>query len=250
MDSPIITKSLSTFHALGFAAYPLAICFVLMATIIVERTYFLIFLTRSVNLKLDPSKISKRNNVLYSLVHELLAIKNLPKSKRDEIMNISFVAVRRHLKIGLGMLKFIAAIAPMFGILGNVLGMLDSFSMISQGNGSINPSMVSKGLKEAMYATSAGLLVAIPAMFFEYYFGYLASSRLDNYISYVNRLNIKIEISSSSHHVISNKNDKSHHNDTHEDRDTFFRDENRRSSHKSPGSGGLSSKIKIEDEEV
>jgi|GEM_PF-2260088 len=194
----MLGKLLDSFHALGISGWPLLACTVIVITVFFERIFFLFIVNRPVNLKMDPSKVSHHNSVLYALVHEMQSIKSLPKENRDEIMSISFTIAKRQLRMGLGMLKFIAAIAPMFGILGNVLGMVNSFTIISQGNGSINPAMVSAGLKEAMYATSTGLMVAMPAMFFEYFFGYLANSRIDNYLNYINRLNVKIEINSHS----------------------------------------------------
>ncbi len=66
---------------------------------------------------------------------------------------------------GLGVL---ATIAPMFGFLGTVTGMINAFNVIAAA-GPGNPSLVAKGIAEALITTAAGLLVGIPA-FAAYHF--------------------------------------------------------------------------------
>ncbi len=62
----------------------------------------------------------------------------------------------------------IAAISPFLGLLGTVLGMIDMFSGIgSRGVG--DPSIVANGIAQALVATAAGLLVAIPSLMFHRY---------------------------------------------------------------------------------
>lgn len=61
------------------------------------------------------------------------------------------------------MLNAFAAIAPMIGLLGTVSGMIQSFNKLSAG--AAKASDFAGGIGEAMVATAAGLLVAIPAMF-------------------------------------------------------------------------------------
>jgi biopolymer transport protein ExbB len=63
----------------------------------------------------------------------------------------------------LGALGTIAAITPLLGLLGTVLGMIDVFSSIMlQGTG--NAGALAGGISEALTTTAAGISVAIPAM--------------------------------------------------------------------------------------
>lgn len=63
----------------------------------------------------------------------------------------------------LAALGTIAAIAPLLGLLGTVLGMIDVFTAIMvQGTG--NAGALAGGISEALITTAAGLCVAIPAM--------------------------------------------------------------------------------------
>ncbi|MFT3989788.1 MAG: MotA/TolQ/ExbB proton channel family protein [Luteolibacter sp.] len=61
------------------------------------------------------------------------------------------------------MLNAFAAVAPMIGLLGTVSGMIQSFEKLSSGGA--KASDFAGGIGEAMVATAAGLLVAIPSMF-------------------------------------------------------------------------------------
>jgi len=52
--------------------------------------------------------------------------------------------------------------APLMGLLGTVLGMLATFTALSQGGGSQTMDQISAGISEALITTEMGLLIAIP----------------------------------------------------------------------------------------
>jgi len=65
----------------------------------------------------------------------------------------------------------IAAIAPMVGLLGTVLGMIKSFIHISGGAGQgVRQMELAAGVSEALIATASGLIIAIPALTFYSFF--------------------------------------------------------------------------------
>ena len=69
----------------------------------------------------------------------------------------------------LNTLGTIAAVAPLLGLLGTVLGMIRVFAEImAQGTG--NASVLAGGISEALITTAAGLTVAIPALAMHRYF--------------------------------------------------------------------------------
>jgi biopolymer transport protein ExbB len=69
----------------------------------------------------------------------------------------------------LNTLGTIAAVAPLLGLLGTVLGMIRVFAEImTQGTG--NASALAGGISEALITTAAGLTVAIPALVMHRYF--------------------------------------------------------------------------------
>ncbi len=66
-------------------------------------------------------------------------------------------------------LSIIAAIAPMVGLLGTVSGMVKAFNSIaSQGMG--KPELLADNISEALITTASGMSIAIPAMFFFFFF--------------------------------------------------------------------------------
>lgn len=60
-------------------------------------------------------------------------------------------------------IELIAMIGPLLGLLGTVLGMIQSFQELELAQGSANASVLAGGIWEALLTTAAGLIVAIPA---------------------------------------------------------------------------------------
>ena len=70
------------------------------------------------------------------------------------------------LESGLSTIRIIAAISPLLGLLGTVVGILDSFETISK-TGLGDPSSFASGISLALVTTVMGLVIAIP-----HYIGY------------------------------------------------------------------------------
>lgn len=85
-----------------------------------------------------------------------------------EIMKESIEDAGRHtipeLERFLNTLGTIAAITPLLGLLGTVVGMIDVFTAIIE-HGVGNPSDLAEGISKALITTAAGLSVAIPSLF-------------------------------------------------------------------------------------
>jgi len=69
-----------------------------------------------------------------------------------------------HLNGGLLNAKVLIAAAPLLGLLGTIIGMVDTFDAISATVGADASTVVSKGISKALLTTSAGLVVALPAL--------------------------------------------------------------------------------------
>lgn len=69
----------------------------------------------------------------------------------------------------LNTLGTVAALSPLMGLLGTVLGMIEVFNVIAL-RGSGEPSALAHGISMALITTAAGLVVAIPALFFHRWF--------------------------------------------------------------------------------
>ena len=72
--------------------------------------------------------------------------------------------VRSSLYQGLNLISVLAAVAPLLGLLGTVLGMISTFDTIAL-FGNSNPRAMAGGIAEALVTTQTGLIVAIPGLF-------------------------------------------------------------------------------------
>lgn len=68
----------------------------------------------------------------------------------------------------LGFVALVAQVAPMFGLLGTVDGMVQAFDVISASNTTPKPSQLAAGIGTALVTTLVGLWVAIPAIAFSH----------------------------------------------------------------------------------
>ncbi len=67
--------------------------------------------------------------------------------------------MNRHIRL----LELIAMVSPLLGLLGTVLGMIQSFQELALAEGAANAALLAGGIWQALLTTAAGLIVAIPA---------------------------------------------------------------------------------------
>ena len=102
-----------------------------------------------------------------------------PHTSRDAAKDVVEEAgrvVAHELERYLNALGTIASVAPLMGLLGTVIGMIEIFG--SQGGTGANPEQLAHGISVALYNTAFGLIVAIPTLIFWRYF----RSRVDEYL--------------------------------------------------------------------
>lgn len=83
-------------------------------------------------------------------------------------------ALRRYLRL----FHAVSNVAPLLGLLGTVLGMIEAFESLSSGGSNSAADMLASGISQALITTAAGLSVAIPAYLAYIYF----SARADRYL--------------------------------------------------------------------
>lgn len=119
------------------------------------------------NHELDSARIRElKNGSLfgYILSSGLTASKHGRDAMKDAIQEAGS-HVAHEMEKFLSTLGTIAAIAPLLGLLGTVLGMIEVFTAIMvQGSG--NTGVLAGGISQALITTAAGLSVAIPAVIF------------------------------------------------------------------------------------
>jgi biopolymer transport protein ExbB len=106
-------------------------------------------------------------------------------------MRESAVMPMKQLNKYLNALATIATLAPLMGLLGTVIGMIEIFA--SQG-GTTNPIQLAQGISMALYNTAFGLLIAIPAIAGWRYLRGLATERQEE-LNEATRLFIKANFS-------------------------------------------------------
>jgi len=74
-------------------------------------------------------------------------------------------------------LSTISTVAPLLGLLGTILGMIQSFGVISA-IGSGRPNALASGISNALLTTAAGLIIAIPSVVFYNYFVIMINKRI------------------------------------------------------------------------
>ena len=116
-----------------------------------------------------------------------------PKALREDLVEIELQEISKTLEFGLGMLKFIAGVATMLGLLGTVVGMIDVFSSISSIKTAVSPNVISGGIKKAMFTTAYGLTISIIAVTACYIFENIAIKILHKITEYSILLNATTE---------------------------------------------------------
>ncbi|KUI99520.1 MotA/TolQ/ExbB proton channel family protein [Vibrio sp. MEBiC08052] len=97
----------------------------------------------------------------------VLSVYDKEKHRSVEALELRLLEVvvdeQSHLEKGLSMLKLLAALAPMLGLLGTVTGMIETFQVITQfGNG--DPKVMAGGISMALITTVLGLVAAMPML--------------------------------------------------------------------------------------
>lgn len=88
---------------------------------------------------------------------------------KEEITRVG-MAELRYLELHMRGLELVANIAPLLGLLGTVIGMVDAFAALEAAGSRVNPSLLAGGIWTALLTTVAGLAVAIPALAAHYMF--------------------------------------------------------------------------------
>lgn len=185
----------------GWLMIPIILCSIISAAICIERFW-----------TLRPSQVAPRNLLaqvwtwvrhnqmdnkrlrelrMNSPLGQILAagIANHRRGREAMKESIEEVAAQvvHDLERYLNTLGTVAAITPLLGLLGTVIGMIKVFTAIRlEGTG--NAAVLAGGISEALITTAAGLTVAIPSLFFYRFF----QRRVDELVIYMEQEAIKL----------------------------------------------------------
>jgi len=166
---------------LGFSLHlPIIICSVIALAIFIERLLVLRKMainTRSFILQVQAMLRKKRINdaIIFckrtpgpvaKITKAGLERFKRPRNEVKEAIESTGKAEIYHLEQHLGILGTVAAIAPLFGFLGTVIGMMEAFAEIVAQHGIVGPDVLAGGIWEALSTTAVGLIVGIVAIIF------------------------------------------------------------------------------------
>jgi biopolymer transport protein ExbB len=174
---------LEFFSAGGWMMYPLLISSILAIGIVAERFWSLQSkriappeLITQIWQWLRFDQVDKQHVVALqnsSPLGQILAAGLIHRNSSREITKENIEDIGRHVTLSLeknlNTLGTIAAIAPLMGLLGTVIGMIKVFAVITT-EGVGNPETLAGGISEALITTATGLLIAIPTLIFYRYF--------------------------------------------------------------------------------
>jgi biopolymer transport protein ExbB len=90
----------------------------------------------------------------------------------------------------LSILSSLAAVAPLLGLFGTVIGMIEVFQKLAALGGRADVALLSGGIWVALLTTAFGLIVALPSLLFHHYFSRIVSERSENLQLLISHLNI------------------------------------------------------------
>jgi len=163
----------------GAVMYLILICSVTALAVTIERVMTLVRLARSEEaFQREITELIDRGTLQETA--ELCGSRATPSARicgaalakhgapRDEVRDAAQDAGAHEvdgLSRNLVVLATVAQIAPLLGLLGTVLGMIDTFAQIQGASGGlVDPEILSGGIRKALLTTAFGLSVAIPTL--------------------------------------------------------------------------------------
>lgn len=166
----------------GWLMIPLVLCSIFTVAIAIER-----FIRLKRSMVLPKELLLSGGQYVQQVVQQLQNSQNLQSSSLGRIL-VSGIQSKKHteqyaraqmevtasqeigyLEKNINFLGTLSAVAPLLGLLGTVVGIIESFLVIDIGTNS-NPTMMIPGISKALITTAAGMLIAIPALFAYRYF--------------------------------------------------------------------------------
>lgn len=120
----------------------------------------------------DPEKAvnaaGKRTSVLARVLQSVFSgLQSKPQdpSFAEELGRQSALIELAQMSDRMRLLDMVVQAAPMLGLLGTVVGMIDAFSVLSMAQGAVDPAALAGGIWSALTTTALGLIIAIGAYF-------------------------------------------------------------------------------------
>ena len=115
---------------------------------------------RDVALRMLDGKTNPAARILQHAMQNAPAFANIIDTAREDVMRVAQEELRE-LRRYLRGIEVIAQSAPLLGLLGTVIGMIQAFSQLEAAGAAVDPSRLAGGIWTALLATALGLAIAI-----------------------------------------------------------------------------------------
>lgn len=151
----------------------------LAAFVVVERCIFFSYSLRkarqllpAINVRVRsvddlPKALTERDSLPLQLVSQIYDGRRHLHSHQEleDLAQAIYISMRGRLSHSLWILEAVVAGAPLLGLLGTIMGIIDTFKALAEA-GVSDPGEVSRGIGTALYATALGIAIALVGMVF------------------------------------------------------------------------------------
>ncbi len=127
--------------------------------------------------------VEEETGALSRVVHQAVSHRQMPLELYENSVQAVLLVELARIGRGLSALRTVAAVAPLLGLLGTVVGMTATFEALTASGSVGDPQALSGGIAQALATTQIGLTVAVPALL-----GYGAlrswASRMEGYLEH------------------------------------------------------------------
>ena len=133
----------------------------------------------------------KKNNPYSQIIIEVFDSNFLREKDFEKALEINLVTQNNKLNKYGNIFNLTIGLSPLLGLLGTVLGLMNSFSFIDLGNVGTNSKEVTGGISEALVSTAFGLIIAIFTIAFLSYFNSCRKNEIISLRDFCTRFQIK-----------------------------------------------------------
>lgn len=159
----MLDRSLDLLAAAGWLIGPILICAVSLFYLLGVRSALLSPEILQ-SLKLGQDVRSYRIEFWVSLQEQIQRAAVLPLVVRREAFEEIYCGARNYLKKHRRLINSLVSIAPLLGLLGTVIGMIETFDSLGDGALHSQGGGVAAGISQAMLTTEMGLIISIPGL--------------------------------------------------------------------------------------
>lgn len=117
-----------------------------------------------------PAALAERPGLPVSMIAPILAQRGrLDHQALEDLVDTQYLATRASLARSLWIIETITTAAPLLGLLGTILGIIDTFKALASA-GVSDPGQISGGIGTALFATGLGIAVALLCVVFHNFF--------------------------------------------------------------------------------